>query len=206
MLWYFQVNSEGTQPSIYLYPHSQNQELLILVPLCPPFTDYFILSVLLLTISPLSWSNPFSFSSLQPLGAALSNVVVGSHVWLFILKWIKINTKKSIPQLHQLHFKPSIASGCHSGRPSSTGLMICLLLSVQGNFLSRAFGQVPPHNFSDSQCDLQASGPSSACLALYSALPCLPPCRHILHSFIPFNLSLSRIPLTVHAFSYTLQT
>ena len=149
-------------------------------------------SVLLLNISPLSWSpNPLSFSSLQPLGAAPSNMVVGNHVWLFVLKWIKSRYKKVNPQLHQLHFKPSVASGCHTGRPSSTGLMICSLLSVQGNFPWQAFGQVPSHNFSDSQCDLQAPGPSGTCLALCSAPPCLLPCHHILHSFIPFNLSLS---------------
>ena len=122
---------------------------------------------------------------------APSNMVVGNHVWLFVLKWIKSKYKKVNPQLHQLHFKASVASGCHTGRPSSTGLMICSLLSVQGNFLWRAFGQVPSHNFSDSQCDLQAPGPSGTCLALYSAPPCLLPCHHILHSFIPFNLSLS---------------
>lgn len=81
--------------------------------------------------------------------------------------------------------------------------MICSLLSVKGNFLSRAFGQVPPHNFSDSQRDLQAPGPSGAYLATYSAPPCLLPCRHILHSFIAFNLSLSPEYRSLSAFSCT---
>lgn len=114
-------------------------------------------------------------------------------MWLFILKGIGANTKKSVPQLHQLHFKPSVASGCCTGRPSSTGLMICSLgfLSKGTFFLTGFLVRFLLITFQIPSVTFKPLGLVVLILPRIQLLPVCSPLRHILHSFIAFNLSLS---------------